>query len=28
MGYALPLEEEYMSSPAEMAQAMRELARF
>jgi 2-oxoisovalerate dehydrogenase E1 component beta subunit len=28
MGYALPLEEEFMSSPAEMAQAMRELAEF
>jgi 2-oxoisovalerate dehydrogenase E1 component beta subunit len=28
MGYALPLEEEYMSSPAEMAEAMRELVRF
>jgi 2-oxoisovalerate dehydrogenase E1 component beta subunit len=28
MGYALPLEEEYMSSPGEMAEAMRELARF
>jgi 2-oxoisovalerate dehydrogenase E1 component beta subunit len=28
MGYALPLEEEFMSSPAEMAQAMRELVEF
>ncbi len=28
MGYALPLEEAYMSSPAEMAQAMREMVRF
>ncbi len=28
MGYALPLEEEFMSSPDEMAAAMRELARF
>ncbi len=28
MGYALPLEEEFMSSPAEMADAMRELVRF
>jgi 2-oxoisovalerate dehydrogenase E1 component beta subunit len=28
MGYALPLEEEYMSSPERMAQAMRELAAF
>jgi 2-oxoisovalerate dehydrogenase E1 component beta subunit len=28
MGYALPLEEEYMSSPAEMAEAMRELVKF
>ncbi|HTU82514.1 MAG TPA: transketolase C-terminal domain-containing protein, partial [Candidatus Acidoferrales bacterium] len=28
MGYALPLEEEYMSSPAEMAQAMRDMVRF
>jgi 2-oxoisovalerate dehydrogenase E1 component beta subunit len=28
MGYAMPLEEEFMSSPAEMAQAMRELVRF
>ncbi|MBV8490641.1 MAG: alpha-ketoacid dehydrogenase subunit beta [Candidatus Eremiobacteraeota bacterium] len=28
MGYALPLEEEYMSSPGEMAEAMRELVRF
>lgn len=28
MGYALPLEEEYMSSPAEMAAAMREMVRF
>lgn len=28
MGYALPLEEEYMSSPAEMAEAMRDLVKF
>lgn len=28
MGYALPLEEEYLSSPAEMAAAMRDLAAF
>jgi 2-oxoisovalerate dehydrogenase E1 component beta subunit len=28
MGYAMPLEEEFMSSPAEMAQAMRELVSF
>lgn len=28
MGYALPLEEEYMSSPGEMADAMRELVKF
>ncbi len=28
MGYAQPLEEEYMSSPAEMAEAMREMVRF
>lgn len=28
MGYALPLEEEYMSSPAEMAAAMREMVKF
>lgn len=28
MGYALPLEEEFMSSPAEMASAMREMVRF
>jgi 2-oxoisovalerate dehydrogenase E1 component beta subunit len=28
MGYALPLEEEYMSSPGKMADAMRELVRF
>ncbi len=28
MGYAMPLEEEYMSSPAEMAEAMREMVRF
>lgn len=28
MGYAQPLEEEFMSSPKEMADAMRELARF
>ena len=28
MGYALTLEEEYMSSPAEMADAMREMVRF
>jgi 2-oxoisovalerate dehydrogenase E1 component beta subunit len=28
MGYALPLEEEYMSSPERMAQAMRELVAF
>jgi 2-oxoisovalerate dehydrogenase E1 component subunit beta len=28
MGYALPLEEEYMSSPDEMAEAMREMVRF
>lgn len=28
MGYALPLEEEFMSSPGEMAQAMRELVEF
>ena len=28
MGYALPLEEEYMSSPVEMAEAMRELVQF
>jgi 2-oxoisovalerate dehydrogenase E1 component beta subunit len=28
MGYALPLEEEYMSSPEEIAEAMREMVRF
>jgi len=28
MGYALPLEEEFMSSPAEMAAAMREMVKF
>lgn len=28
MGYALPLEEEFMSSPAEMAEAMREMVKF
>ncbi len=28
MGYAEPLEHEYMSSPAKIAEAMRELARF
>jgi 2-oxoisovalerate dehydrogenase E1 component subunit beta len=28
MGYALPLEEEYMSSPALMATAMREMVKF
>ncbi|MHB8139943.1 MAG: alpha-ketoacid dehydrogenase subunit beta [Vulcanimicrobiaceae bacterium] len=28
MGYALPLEEEYLSSPAKMADAMREMVRF
>jgi 2-oxoisovalerate dehydrogenase E1 component beta subunit len=28
MGYALPLEEEYMSSPERMAQAMRDLVAF
>jgi 2-oxoisovalerate dehydrogenase E1 component beta subunit len=28
MGYALPLEEEFMSSPAEMADAMREMVAF
>ena len=28
MGYALPLEEEFMSSPGEMAEAMRELVKF
>ncbi len=28
MGYALPLEEEYMSSPARMADAMREMVKF
>jgi 2-oxoisovalerate dehydrogenase E1 component beta subunit len=28
MGYAMPLEEEFMSSPAEMADAMREMVRF
>jgi 2-oxoisovalerate dehydrogenase E1 component beta subunit len=28
MGYALPLEEEFMSSPAEMADAMREMGKF
>jgi 2-oxoisovalerate dehydrogenase E1 component beta subunit len=28
MGYALPLEEEYMSSPSEMADAMREMVKF
>ena len=28
MGYALQLEEEYMSSPAEMADAMREMVKF
>ena len=28
MGYALPLEEEYMSSPAEMAGAMREMVKY
>ncbi|HEY6326375.1 MAG TPA: alpha-ketoacid dehydrogenase subunit beta [Candidatus Cybelea sp.] len=28
MGYALPLEEAFMSSPAEMADAMREMVKF
>ncbi len=28
MGYAMPLEEEFMSSPAEMAEAMREMVKF
>ncbi len=28
MGYALPLEEEFMSSPAEIAGAMREMVKF
>ncbi len=28
MGYAMPLEEEYMSSPDEMARAMREMVQF
>lgn len=28
MGYALPLEEEYLSSPAEMAEAMQEMVKF
>lgn len=28
MGYALPLEEEFMSSPAEMADAMRAMVKF
>ena len=28
MGYALPLEEEFMSSPGEMADAMREMVKF
>jgi 2-oxoisovalerate dehydrogenase E1 component beta subunit len=28
MGYALPLEDEFMSSPAEMADAMREMVAF
>jgi 2-oxoisovalerate dehydrogenase E1 component beta subunit len=28
MGYALPLEEEFMSSPAEMADTMREMVKF
>jgi len=28
MGYAMPLEEEYMSSPGEMADAMREMVKF
>ncbi|MDP9110853.1 MAG: alpha-ketoacid dehydrogenase subunit beta [Candidatus Eremiobacteraeota bacterium] len=28
MGYALTLEEEYMSSPSEMAEAMREMVKF
>jgi 2-oxoisovalerate dehydrogenase E1 component beta subunit len=28
MGYALPLEEEFMSSPAEMADAMRDMVKF
>jgi 2-oxoisovalerate dehydrogenase E1 component beta subunit len=28
MGYALPLEEEYMSSPSEIAQAMRDMVKF
>ncbi len=28
MGYALPLEEAFMSSPAQMADAMREMVRF
>jgi 2-oxoisovalerate dehydrogenase E1 component beta subunit len=28
MGYALPLEEEFMSSPGEMAEAMREMVKF
>jgi len=28
MGYALPLEEEFMSSPGKMAEAMREMVKF
>jgi hypothetical protein len=28
MGYAEPLEHEYMSSPAKMADAMREMVKF
>ena len=28
MGYALPLEEEFMTSTEEMVEAMRELAKF
>ncbi|MDB5026716.1 MAG: hypothetical protein JWO66_405, partial [Candidatus Eremiobacteraeota bacterium] len=28
MGYALPLEEEFMTSTEQMVDAMRELARF
>jgi 2-oxoisovalerate dehydrogenase E1 component beta subunit len=28
MGYAMPLEEEFMSSPAEMADTMREMVKF
>ena len=28
MGYAMPLEEAYMSSPAKMADAMRDMVKF